>query len=68
MKLIDVLTLISDYTNVRVFDSNKNELARYNGKDSIPEELNDEVVSQIHSGLAYENGNEIPYIGIKLAM
>ena len=47
MKLVDVLELVSESTNVAVVDCETDELlGYYDGKDSIDEELNDrELVS-----------------------
>lgn len=39
-KLGDVLELIPDYMNVSVVDKLHVEIARYDGKDSIPEDMN----------------------------
>lgn len=40
-KLGDVLELIPDYMNVSVVDKLHVEIARYDGKDSIPESMNE---------------------------
>lgn len=47
MKLIDLLFFLSDSTNVIVFDTEGKELARYDGRDSIPEVLNNRSIVQI---------------------
>ena len=65
MTLINVLELISDSAEVRVYNSNGDEIARYDGKDSIPEKLNMELVSKIYAGIDY-CGNGIPYVAIDL--
>lgn len=44
MKLIDLLSVISDNANVIVEDTNGTELARYDGRNSIPETLNHTTV------------------------
>lgn len=67
MKLIDLLSVISEYANVRVYNSDGKEIARYNQKDSIPNELNDEKVNVIRPGIDYWKGEEIIYIRIDLA-
>ena len=64
MKLIDVLSLISDSAEVRVYNGNGDQIARYNGKDSIPEKLNNEEVDVIRPLIDY--GNDIPFIAIDL--
>lgn len=52
-KLIDQLEMLSDSTNVKVYevDTDK-EIARYDGKDSIPTELNER---EIHSVSVEDN-------------
>lgn len=47
MKLIEVISLVGDGTNVRVFNSEYEEIAKYDGKESIPEELNNLEVENI---------------------
>lgn len=47
MKLIDVLEIISEHSQVRVYNSNGDEIARYDGKNSIPECLNNETINKI---------------------
>lgn len=66
MTLIQVLELISDSAEVRVYNTNDEEIARYNGKDSIPEELNEEHVECIRALRDYYKENELPYITIHL--
>ena len=66
MTLIQVLELISDSTEVRVYNSNDEEIAHYNGKDSIPEKLNEESVKCIRALRDYCKENELPYIAIHL--
>ena len=66
MKLIDLLSVISEYANVRVYNSDGKEIARYNQKDSIPNELNDEKVNVIRPKIDWK-GEEIIYIRIDLA-
>ena len=41
MKLIDLLEVMNESETVIVFDYIGDEIARYDGKNSIPEELND---------------------------
>ena len=65
MTLIQVLELISDNAEVRVFNNQGDEIARYNGKDSIPTELNNEYVDCINAYIDY-CGNGIPYVAIEL--
>lgn len=66
MTLIQVLELISDSAEVRVYNTNDDEIARYNGKDSIPEKLNEEPVDCIRALCDYCKGNGLPYIAIHL--
>lgn len=47
MKLIEVISLVGDGANVRVFNSEYEEIAKYDGKESIPDELNNEEVENI---------------------
>ena len=65
MKLIDVLSIISEYAYVKVYNYNGDLIAFYNGKDNIPEELNNEPVYNISAGADYFS--DIPYIEINLA-
>lgn len=47
MKLIDLLSILTDYTNVKVYEvGSSKEIAKYDGKDAIPTELNKR---EIHS-------------------
>ena len=52
MKLSNLLHLITDTSNVKIF-SDGLEIAEYNGRDSIPNELNNRLVASIHSGNNY---------------
>ena len=47
MKLIDLLSITMDYTNVDVCVLNGDVIANYDGKNSIPEELNNVSVNNI---------------------
>lgn len=47
MKLIDVLEIVNENAEVRVYNSDGDEIARYDGKNSIPENLNGEEVDEI---------------------
>ena len=47
MKLIDILSITMDYTNVNVCVLNGDIIASYDGKNSIPEELNNVSVNNI---------------------
>lgn len=44
MIVIDILNLIPDYQYVTLYDAIGNEIARYDGKDSLPETFNWEMV------------------------
>ena len=52
MTLVAILSSINDNSDVIVY-SNMEEVARYDGKNSIPEELNSENVIQIFAGDNY---------------
>ena len=47
MKLIDILSITMDYTNVDVCTLNGDVIASYDSKNSIPEELNNVSVNNI---------------------
>lgn len=47
LRLIDLLEVMNESETVIVFDHLGDEIARYDGKDSIPEVLNDCVVYKI---------------------
>ena len=47
MKLIDLLSITMDYTNVNVCALNGDVIALYDGKNSIPEELNNVSINNI---------------------
>lgn len=47
MKLLDVLLTIGDGTLVRVFNNECEEIANYDGKNSIPVNLNDHIVETV---------------------
>ena len=49
MTLEAILSIINDNSNVIIY-RNYEEVARYDGKNSIPEELNSEKVIQIFAG------------------
>lgn len=64
MRLIDIITLITDNSNVIITDLNNNELARYDGKNSIPKKYNKKEVVEIS---AYtENKKAVLRIQIKV--
>lgn len=50
MKLIDLLSVISEYTRVQVWRDNE-VVAEYDGKNSIDEKYNDEEVKSVSAGL-----------------
>lgn len=67
MKLIDVISLISESAEIRIYDADRKEIARYDGKDSIPKELNDLFVDNIGAYMDSKDGNTMyPYILIEL--
>lgn len=46
MKLIDLLEVIDDNQDVIITDANNNEIAKYDGNDSIPDRYNnDRIIS-----------------------
>ena len=47
MKLVNILSITMDYTNVNVCDLSDDIIASYDGKNSIPEELNNVSVNNI---------------------
>ena len=63
MKVIDLLSLISDYTNVLVMDTDGNELGYYDGRDSIPENLNEREIESVSASI-YKLWGDIPCISI----
>lgn len=66
MKLIDLLSLIDDYSEVRVYNSEQ-VIAVYDGKDSIPSELNNCQIVSVFADTPYdENGNDYSAIGIEI--
>lgn len=44
MKVINIINLIPDYQYVTLYDAIGNEIAKYDGKDSLPETFNWETV------------------------
>ena len=47
-KLIDQLEVLTDSTNVKVYEvGTDKEIARYDGRDSIPTELNEREISSV---------------------
>ena len=55
MKLIDLLSVITDNTKVTIWRDNK-PVSFYDGKESIDESLNNEIVKVVRYG-AYETIN-----------
>lgn len=48
MTVLDIISVLHDDAEVVIYDSEWNTIAEHNGKDSIPQELNDrEVVTLI---------------------
>lgn len=54
MKLIDLLSVCGDAITVNVYDTDYENVGVYNGKDSIPEEYNEQEVLYITSSKASE--------------
>lgn len=46
MKLIELLLITSEHRNMCIWD-NDEIIAQYNGRDSIPEELNDREIELV---------------------
>ena len=65
MTLIQVLELISDSAEVRVYIYGM-EIARYNGKDSIPIEYNTYKVYAMYPAIEFYKDKGIPYIAIEV--
>lgn len=64
MLLLDLISLIQDNTTVIISDLNNNEVARYDGKNSIPKKYNNKKVVEVS---AYtENGKAVIRIQVKL--
>jgi hypothetical protein len=47
MTVLDIISIIPDSSETVIYDTEANELARYDGKDSIPNEYNDREVRWI---------------------
>ena len=47
MLLIDLISIIQDETTVIISDLNTNEIARYDGKNSIPKRYNEKKVVEV---------------------
>ena len=64
MGLIDIITLITDNSNVIITDLNNKELARYDGKNSIPNKYNNKEVVEISTTQEGKN----PFILLKIKL
>lgn len=49
MKVIDLLSVISDTSTIEIFENNE-PICLYDGKNSIPEEVNGREVLSVSSG------------------
>lgn len=49
MKIIDFLQLVTEESEIVIYEDYE-EVAKYDGKESIPEELNDRDIIAISSG------------------
>lgn len=47
MTLLKILSIISEYTNINVINSEYETISKYDGKNSIDEKLNDKEVLEI---------------------
>ena len=54
MKLIDLLEVCTDNTHVRVLNLEEQEVAEYDGKDSIDPKYNDREVRSVRTDLSTE--------------
>lgn len=59
MAILDLISLVSEHSRVRVVDSEKREVALYDGKNSIPNELNDREVVSIRAEISVNVKAEI---------
>ena len=67
MKLIDVLSMVKDNTYVLVTDGDGFVIAKHDGKDGIPDELNDKEVIDISiEGCENDYGGITPYLTIAI--
>lgn len=64
MLLIDLLTIINDNTDVIIQDTNKKDIACYDGKNSIPEKHNNKNVVEI----SMEHRNKKPVLIIQVLL
>ena len=64
MRLIDIITLITDNSNVIITDLNNKEIARYDGKNSIPNKYNNKEVVEISTTQEGKN----PFILLKIKL
>ena len=64
MLLIDLLTIINDNTDVIIQDTNRKDIALYDGKNSIPEKHNNKNVVEIST----ENRNKKPVLIIQVLL
>ena len=64
MRLIDIISLITDNSNVIISDLNNKELARYDGKNSIPNKYNNKEVVEISTTQEGKN----PFILLKIKL
>ena len=49
MKIIDILQLVTEESEIVIYEDYE-EVAKYDGKESIPKELNDRDIIAISSG------------------
>lgn len=64
MLLLDLISLIQDNTLVIISDLNNNEIARYDGKNSIPNKYNEKEVVEISTTQEGKN----PFILLKIKL
>ena len=64
MLLIDLLAIINDNTDVIIQDTNRKDIALYDGKNSIPEKHNNKNVVE----LSTENRNKKPVLIIQVLL
>ena len=66
MKLIDLLEVIEDSQFVIVSDSNNDEIARYDGRDSIDKKYNNKKVIALYANPGMIHNTSIAWIRIQI--
>ena len=66
MKLIELLAVMSEYTNVQLVDTTGDVLDIYDGRDAISPEYNEYEVTHIDADLLLLDWTEVPRIIIEV--